>query len=117
MPRCQPGDIAVIVACVEPENIGTFVKVLYSMTPGKNLPDGRPISTHHPVNDVVWAVEAAQPIKIGLASTLDGTFLRYEMTKCAAIADIALQPIRPPKPAVDIDTTKPVEKEQPCPFF
>ena len=49
--NCKPGDLAVIVDAYNPENIGTFVKVLKVH---KNQFD-----LVKPEGDVLWLVEAA----------------------------------------------------------
>lgn len=87
--KCDPGDLAVILPGVIPENVGRFVTV------------ERPFGLH-PQFGLLWWVKSNQP----LYTAGGGWHTR------GWIADVFLDPIRPPKPAPNTDTSTPIMEEQ-----
>ena len=77
--NCKPGDLAVIVDAYNPENIGTFVKVLKAH---KNQFD-----LVKPEGDVLWLVEASRPMSYDVSGRI------YKRKKGAA-PDSSIRPIR-----------------------
>jgi len=77
--NCKPGDLAVIVDAYNPENIGTFVKVLRAH---KNQFD-----LVKPEGDVLWLVEASRPMSYDVSGRI------YKRKKGAA-PDSSLRPVR-----------------------
>lgn len=75
----KPGDLAVIVDAYNPENIGTFVKVLKIH---KNQFD-----LVKPEGDVLWLVEASRPMSYDVSGRI------YKRKKGAA-PDSSLRPVR-----------------------
>ena len=75
----KPGDLAVIVDAYNPENIGTFVKVLKIH---KNQFD-----LVKPEGDVLWLVEASRPMSYDVSGRI------YKRKKGAA-PDSSMRPIR-----------------------
>jgi hypothetical protein len=77
--NCKPGDLAVIVDAYNPENIGTFVKVLKAH---KNQFD-----LVKPEGDVLWLVEASRPMSYDVSG-------RINKRKKGAAPDSSIRPIR-----------------------
>jgi hypothetical protein len=77
--NCKPGDLAVIVDAYNPENIGTFVKVLKAH---KNQFD-----LVKPEGDVLWLVEASRPMSYDVSG-------RINKRKKGVAPDSSIRPIR-----------------------
>lgn len=88
--NCQPGDIAVIVACLTnaPHLVGRFIEVLKAPPPvGEfSLPDGQ---IHCPARPGCWIVRFQHPVNLN--AVRGRTNARY-----AVCADSALRPMRHP---------------------
>lgn len=94
-PTCQPGDLAIVIAATNTENLGRIVKVL---------------RTHLPVGDfairrepLVWDIEGEQPLVWELRGKL------YNR-KTGPVPDRLLWPIRENREEMEI--TRPVEEAQ-----
>ena len=77
--NCKSGDLAVIVDAYNPENIGTFVKVLKVH---KNQ-----FELVKPEGDVLWLVEASRPMSYDVSG-------RIHKRKKGAAPDSSMRPIR-----------------------
>ena len=77
--KCKPGDLAVIVDAYNPENIGTFVKVLKAH---KNQFD-----LVKPEGDVLWLVEASRPMSYDVSG-------RINKRNKGVAPDSSIRPIR-----------------------
>ena len=77
--NCKAGDLAIIIDAYNPENIGTFVKVL---KPHKNQFD-----LIKPEGDMLWLVEGSRPMSYDVSGRI------YKRKKGAA-PDASLWPIR-----------------------
>jgi hypothetical protein len=85
--NCKPGDLAVIVRAVHPENVGCLVHVLgpSGENAAKNL-------THHR-GEVLWLVQAQRPLRTTFY--LAGVPVDVKPTDTTNMPDSHLRPIRP----------------------
>jgi hypothetical protein len=85
--NCKPGDLAVIVRAVHPENVGCLVHVLgpSGENAAKNL-------THHR-GEVLWLVRAQRPLRTTFY--LAGVPVDVKPTDTTNMPDSHLRPIRP----------------------
>lgn len=83
MPRCKPGDLAIVVKAFHAANLGRIVHVL-------RLHDGQGELSMHGLADTVWEVECAT----GRLTWSRARPARRWRRKRGPIPDGALQPIR-----------------------
>lgn len=83
--NCKPGDLAIVIRCTDPKNIGRTVRCLYQITRMETLtlPDGT-VGYSDELNP--WVVE----VQSGPAHRQNGTCGIY-----GAVGDDRLLPIRP----------------------
>ena len=89
--RCRPGDLAVIIGepctAIERGQVGAFVTVLYLAPQAfHQLPDG--LMCAPAPRAECWVVEFPEPMRVP-------TNLGSRLTRYGAVADSALQPLRP----------------------
>ena len=77
--NCKPGDLAVIVDAYNPENIGTFVKVLKA--------HNNQFALDKPEGDMLWFVEGSRPMSYDVSG-------RIRKRKKGPAPDSSLRPIR-----------------------
>ena len=85
--NCKPGDLAVIVDAYNPENIGTFVKVIREH---KNQFD-----LDKPEGDMLWFVEGSRPMSYDVSG-------RIRKRKNGPAPDSSMRPIRGIEELADI---------------
>ena len=89
--NCKPGDLAVIVDAYNPENIGTFVKVLSAH---KNQ-----LALDKPEADLLWFVEGSRPMSYDVSG-------RIRKCKKGPAPDSSMRPIRGIEELADIAVEK-----------
>jgi hypothetical protein len=97
--NCKPGDLAVIVDAYNPENIGTFVKVIRAH---KNQ-----FALDKPEGDILWLVEGNRPMSYDISG-------RIRKRKNGPAPDSSMRPIRGIEELADIavdDFKKEIYKE------
>jgi len=87
MPKCTPGDLAIIVYAYNTVNIGTIVKVL------AQHPDQLAIESHP--DDVLWTCRAAYPMTYSFGN-------KKHKKKIGPVPDSYMRPIRGEPLGMDI---------------
>ena len=80
MPRCKPGDLAIVVRACHPSNLGVIVKII-------GLHDGKGDLSYPADAGTVWLIESSKP-------TTRIQFGKRYRRKRGPVPDNQLQPIR-----------------------
>lgn len=114
MPKCKPGDLAMIIRDGCPENIGAQVHVLSPFHP-ETLSELLLVALLETTGDIMWNCQVLQPVRSVASSCVVTGDLQVEVVPpgfVVGILDSRLEPIIPPADTDALYRTEPLEGEK-----